>query len=326
MKAVVYTRYGPPEVLRLTDVPKPVPQEDEVLVRIHATAVTVSDCYVRGFRVSPAFWIPMALYIGFPRPRRPILGMVLAGEVEAVGQAVSRFRPGERVFGQTMMRFGTYAEFTCVPQTDALAPMPPHASYEEAAAIPYGGLLALHFLQTKLHGGQRVLIYGASGAVGTMAVQLARHFGAEVTAVCGPTNLDLVRSLGADAVVDYTRDDFAERVERYDLIFDAVGKTSKSKCRKALAPSGMFVSVNGKGNIKPPIRDLVFLSELVEAGHLKPVIDRCYPLERIVEAHRYVEHGHKKGNVIVTIGGTHSSIESNTDHSFTGNSRKGNQP
>ena len=228
--------------------------------------------------------------------------MVLAGEVEAVGQAVSLFRPADRVFGQTMMRFGTYAEFTCVPQSSALAPMPSQATYEEAAAIPYGGLLALHFLQAKLRRGQRVLVYGASGAVGTAAVQLARHFGAEITGVCGPTNLDLVRTLGADAVVDYTRDDFAERVERYDLIFDAVGKTSKSKCRKALAPDGVFVSVNGKGNIKPPTRDLVFLNELVEAGRLKAVIDRCYPLEQIVEAHRYVEHGHKKGNVIITIG------------------------
>ena len=302
MKAVVYTKYGPPEVLRLTDVPTPVPQDDEVLVRIHATAVTVSDCYVRSFRVSPAFWVPMALFVGFPRPRRPILGMVLAGEVEAVGQAVSLFRPGDRVSGQTMMRFGTYAEFTCVPQSSALAPMPSQATYEEAAAIPYGGLLALHFLQAKLRRGQRVLVYGASGAVGTAAVQLARHFGAEITGVCGPTNLDLVRTLGADAVVDYTRDDFAERVERYDLIFDAVGKTSKAKCRKALAPDGAFVSVNGKGNIKPPTRDLVFLNELVEAGRLKAVIDRCYPLEQIVEAHRYVEHGHKKGNVIITIG------------------------
>lgn len=302
MKAVVCPKYGPPEVLQLTDVPTPVPRDDEVLVRIHATAVTVSDCYIRGFRVSPAFWIPMALAVGFPRPRRPILGMVLAGEVEAAGQAVSGFRRGDRVFGQTMMRFGTYAEFTCVPQGSALAPMPSQATYEEAAAIPYGGLLALHFLQAKLRKGQRVAVYGASGAVGTTAVQLAKHFGTEVTGVCGPTNLDLVRSLGADAIVDYTREDFAERAASYDLIFDAVGKTSKSKCRKALAPGGLFVSVNGKGNLKPPVRDLVLLKELVETGRLKAVIDRCYPLEQIVEAHRYVEQGHKKGNVILTLG------------------------
>jgi NADPH:quinone reductase-like Zn-dependent oxidoreductase len=228
--------------------------------------------------------------------------MVLAGDVEAVGRAVNRFRRGDRVFGQTMMRFGTYAEFTCVPQNSVLAPMPSQATYGEAAAIPYGGLLALHFLQAKIRGGQRVLIYGASGAVGTTAVQIARHFGAVVTGVCGPSNLDLVRSLGADAVIDYTRDDFAELAERHDLIFDAVGKTSKSKCKKALAPGGAFVSVNGRGNLKPPTRDLVFLSELFEAKRFKAVIDRCYPLEQIVEAHRYVERGHKKGNVVITIG------------------------
>jgi NADPH:quinone reductase-like Zn-dependent oxidoreductase len=302
MKAVVCTKYGSPEVLQLRDVPMPSPRDDEVLVRIHASAVTVSDCYVRGFRVSPAFWIPMALAVGFPRPRRPILGMVLAGEVEAVGDAVSGFRPGDRVFGQTMMRFGTYAEYTCVPQGSALAPMPSRATYEEAAAIPYGGLLALHFLQARLRKGRRVLVYGASGAVGTTAVQLARHFGAEVTGVCGPTNLDLVRSLGAHAVVDYTRDDFTGQSERYDLIFDAVGRASKSRCMRTLTPGGAFVSVNGRGNLKPPARDLTFLRELFEAGQLKAVIDRCYPLERIVEAHRYVEQGHKKGNVVLTIG------------------------
>lgn len=301
MKAVVCTKYGPPEVLRLMEVPTPIPQDDEVLIRNYASAVTVSDCYVRGFRVSPAYWVPMALAVGYPRPRKPILGMVLAGEVEAVGQGVDRFKPGDRVFGQTMMRFGTYAEYTCVPQNSVLAPMPSQASYEEAAAIPYGGLLALHFLHAKLRGGQRVLIYGASGAVGTTAVQLARHFGAMVTGVCGTSNIELVRSLGADAVVDYTRDDFAERDERYGLIFDAVGKISKKQCGKALARGGAFVSVNGKGNLKPPIRDLVFLSELVEARRFKAVIDRCYPLEQVVDAHKYVEMGHKKGNVILTI-------------------------
>jgi NADPH:quinone reductase-like Zn-dependent oxidoreductase len=301
MKAVVCPRYGPPEVLRVQEVNRPVPGRGEVLVRTHAAAVTVSDCYIRGFSVPAKFWIPMALAVGFPRPRNPVLGMALAGEIEAAGPEVTRFRKGDRVFAHTMLRRGAHAEYTCVPEAGAIARMPSNVTYEQAAAIPYGGLLALHFLKGKIGRGQKVLVHGASGAVGTAAIQLARSFGAEVTGVCSAANHELVRSLGAGVVIDYTREDFTERRERYDVIFDAAGKTTRSRCRKALEPGGEFVSVNGKGNLHPPMEDLVLLGELVESGRMRAVIDSCYPMEKIVEAHTHVETRHKKGNVIVTV-------------------------
>lgn len=306
MKAVVCTRYGPPEVLQIADVKRPTPKPNQVCIRIRAAAVTSSDCYIRGLRFPIAFQILARLALGLTAPRRRILGMVLAGEVESVGRDVTSFKEGDQVFGLDRRVFGAYAEYVCWPQNGVLAVRPVNLTYEEAAAIPFGGLLALHYLRrANIRGGQRVLIYGASGAVGTSAVQLARHFGADVTGVCSAANLELVKSLGATYVVDYTREDFATSGARYDIIFDAVGKRKSAKALqhggRALTPNGICLSVDN-GSPKLLARDLILLKQLVEAGTLKPVVDRCYPLERIVEAHQYVDNGHKRGNVIVTVG------------------------
>ncbi len=305
MKAVVCTRYGPPEVLQIRELDTPVPNHDEVRIKIHATAVTSSDCIVRSFNIPAAMWIPARFVLGLTGPRRRVLGMVMAGEVDHVGKTVRSFKEGDQVFGVDRFAFGTYAEYKCLPESGVLATKPSNVSYEEAAAIPYGGMLALQFLRKgTIERRKRVLVYGASGAVGTAAVQLAKHFGAAVAGVCSSANLGLVRSLGADAAIDYTKDDFTKQRERYDLIFVAVGNRvnppSTGNCARALAPGGMYVSVD-RGAPKLVTSDLVLLKRLVEAGELKPVIDRCYPLEEIVEAHRYVEKGHTKGNVVITV-------------------------
>lgn len=303
MKAVLCTRYGPPEVLQLHEVVQPVPHAREVLIRIRAIAVTASDGIVRSGKVKPALWLPMRLSLGFTGPRQPIIGMVLSGEIEATGKDVRRFETGAAVYAFTPLRFGAYAEYICLPEDSVLASKPANLTHTEAAAIPYGGLLALHYLKKgSIQSGQNVLIYGASGANGTAAVQLAKHFGAQVTGVCSTRNLELVKSLGAAAVVDYTREDFTTRGERYDFIFDAVGrkKSAKVPFGKALAPNGKFLSVDD-GRPTPQPADLVLLTNLVETGQLKPVIDRVYPLDQIVEAHRYVDTGHKRGNVVIRV-------------------------
>jgi NADPH:quinone reductase-like Zn-dependent oxidoreductase len=312
MKAVVCTKYGPPEVLELREVEKPAPKRNEALIKIHATSVTASDCIVRGFKLprwSP-LGISMAIAIGFTKPRKPILGMVLAGEIEAVGEDVKSFEAGDPVYGSTarpptQIRFGAYAEYTCLSAKSLIARKPSNVTDAQAAAIPYGASLALPYLRKgKIQSGQNVLIYGASGAIGTMAVQFAKYYGAKVTGVCSTANLELVKSLGADAVIDYTKQDFPDQGALYDLVLDAVGKRKSSalkvQCQSALTPNGKYVSVDDGG---PDFdhEDLALLSELVQAGTIQAVIDRTYPLERIVEAHRYVDEGHKKGNVVITV-------------------------
>ncbi len=304
MKAVVCTKYGAPEVLHVKEVEKPIPKNHEILIKILATAVTSSDCIIRGFKL-PA-WSPMGLLmglaLGFAKPRQPILGMVFAGEVESVGKKAKSFSKGDHVFGWDRFAFGTYAEYKCMPEDGMLAMKPDNANAEEAAAVPYGGLLALYYLgKGKIQKGHKVLIYGASGAVGTSAVQLAKYFGAEVTGVCSTVNVELVKSLGADQVIDYTKEDFTNNGECYDFIFNAVGKRKANlHCEKALTPNGQYVTVDD-GSPKAHIEDLILLKKLVESGKLKPVIDRIYPLEEMAEAHTYVDKGHKKGNVVIAV-------------------------
>jgi len=307
MKAAVCTRYGPPEVLQFQDVGDPVPGAGDVLIRIRATTVTPSDCYIRSMVPSaPLAWRLMTrAAIGFTRPRRPILGAILAGEIEAIGSKVSRFQVGDRVWAFTTLRMSCYAQRICLPATlKLLTPAPANLSDDEAAAIPGGGLMALYFLsKANIQSGQQVLVYGASGANGTCAVQLAKHLGAEVTAVCSTANVELLRSLGADRVLDYTQEQ-ASALRGYDVAFDAVGRKKTSPLKIALGntltPAGKIISVDDR---LPRFRrdDLIRLRELAEAGKLKPVIDRRYSLEQIAEAHRYVEQGHKKGNVVITI-------------------------
>jgi NADPH:quinone reductase-like Zn-dependent oxidoreductase len=316
MKAIVYTKFGPPDVLQLAEVEKPAPKDNEVLVKIYATSVVKED---PDMRASPGF-------NGFLKPTHPILGQELAGEIEAVGKNVARFKPGDQVYGIVM--FGTYAEYKCMPEDGALAIKPANLSYEEAASVPNGALTALPFLrdQAHIHSGQSVLIYGASGSVGAAAVQLARYYGAKVTAVCSTSNLEWVRSLGAEQVIDYTREDFTQNGKTYDIIFDTVGKLSFSACKGSLTDDGTYLATvptpammlqvlwpakssgkkvkfaaAGLRSNKDKIKDLIFLTGLIEAGKLTAVIDRRYPLAQMAEAHRYVEKGHKKGNVIITV-------------------------
>lgn len=302
MKAIVCTGYGVPEVLQLAEINKPVPKDHEVLVKIHATTVSAGDIRVRAFNSPPLFWLPMRMVLGFRKPRNPILGVELSGEVEEAGKSVTRYKKGDPVFALTGMKFGAYAQYVCISENGLLARKPDNASHEEAAAIPFGGTSALYFLRKgNISRGQSVLIYGASGSVGSAAVQLAKHFGAEVTGVSGTANRELVQSLGADHIIDYTAEDFTESGKRYDLVFDAVGKSSKAKCRQVLNPGGKFVTVDGQGMAKVRSEDMRLLKELVETEKLKPVIDRRYPLEQIPDAHRYAERGHKKGNVVIQV-------------------------
>ncbi len=327
MKAMVWTSYGGPEVLQLREVEKPVPKEDEVLIKVRAASVTAGDCEARGLKFPIWLSLPMRLYIGLRKPTRStILGQELAGEIESVGAHVHPFKAGDQVFGTTGFRFGAYAEYICLPadsDNGVLAYKPSNLSYEEAAAVPTGGLEALHFLRKgNIQPGDKVLINGAGGSIGTFAVQIARHFGAEVTGVDQGSKLDLLLALGADHVIDYNQEDFSAGGAAYDAVLDVVGKGTFSRCIKALKPNGRYLLANpqlsstfrgtwvsttsGKKVVfevaKQTVEDLRSLKEWIEAGTIKPVIDRTYPLEQVAEAHRYVETGNKKGNVVISVG------------------------
>jgi len=331
MKAVVYTKYGPPDVLQLREVEKPTPKDNEVLIKVHAATVIPGDCEIRSFKFPVWwFWLPLRIYMGLLRPRNPILGLELAGEIIATGKKVKLFKNGDQIFASTGLSMGAYAEYKCLPEKGTLAIKPTNMNYEEAAVVPTGGLNALHFIRdkAKIQSGEKVLINGACGNIGGFAVQLAKYYGAEVTAVDSTEKLDTLRSIGADLVIDYTKSDFTKNGKTYDVIFDVVGKGSFSGIVRSLKQNGRYLLANpsllhmirapwtsmmsslsagqaGKKVIfefagqKP--EDLISLKELIEAGMIRSVIDRRYPLEQIVEAHRYVGEGHKKGNVVITV-------------------------
>jgi NADPH:quinone reductase-like Zn-dependent oxidoreductase len=331
MKAIVYTEYGPPEVLQLKEVEKPTPKENEVLIRIYAATVNTGDCEMRRSKIPNLIWFLVRIFFGLRKPRKQILGAYLAGEIEAVGKDVKLFRKGDQVFAASGARFGAYAEYMCLPSKYAMATKPTNMTYEEAAAVPLGGLNALHYLRKgKIQSGEKVLINGAGGSFGTFAVQLAKYFGAEVTGVDSTEKLDMLCSIGADRVIDYTQEDFTKNGETYDIIFDVVCRSSFSRIIRSLKQNGRYLLTNPSGLLQMvrglwtsiisslPVRqtgkkvifefagekseDLIFLKELVEGGKIKAVIDRSYPLEQTAEAHRYVEAGHKKGNVVITLG------------------------
>jgi len=328
MKAIVCTKYGPPEVLQLKEIEKPAPKDNEILVRIHATAVNFGDLLARNFKeVTPqTFHMPLPflffakIYFGFSKPKITILGSEFSGEIESVGKGVKKYRPGDQVFGYLGQSMGAYAEYLCMPEDGVLAIKPANMTYEEAAAVPYGAIMALNMLtKMDLQPGQKILINGASGGIGSAAVQLARHFGAEVTGVCGTPRLEFVKSLGADQVIDYTKEDFTRSGETYDLIFDILGKSSFSHCQRSLKPNGRYLlasfkmkqllqmlwtSMTGSKRVicalaPGSLEDLNSVKALIEAGKIKSVIYRRYPVEQAAEAHRYVETGQKKGNVVI---------------------------
>ncbi len=329
MKAIVCTRYGPPEVLEMKEIPKPKPKPNEVRIRIKATGVTSGDVRIRRFDVPISFWIPARFALGITKPRYAVLGIVSSGEIDSVGSGVCRFKPGDQVFAATDFdRFGAYAEYLCIKETGSIALKPEKMNYEEAASIIFGGLTAIDFLRRAgLKKGQKILIYGASGSVGTSSVQLAKHYGAVVTAVCSGVNTEMVRALGADHVIDYLKDDFSQQGVLYDVVFDAVAKAPFSACLRALKKGGIYLNAvdtpglmmrmrwaswtrgirlrdksNTKKSSKISSEDFFMLKTLADEGAIRPVIDRVYSLNEIVEAHRYVQQGHKKGNVAVSIG------------------------
>ncbi|MFX0080074.1 MAG: NAD(P)-dependent alcohol dehydrogenase, partial [Candidatus Hermodarchaeota archaeon] len=324
MKAILHTAYGPPDELQLKEVEKPVPKDNEVLIKIHATTVTTTDCNVRNMTFLPTLLrLPMRMQYGFQKPTIKILGIDLAGEIEAAGKDVTRFKIGDQVFGTPEPALGAHAEYICIPEDGVLANKPANMTYEEAASLTLAGHTAIYFIrdQGNIQAGQKVLINGASGAIGTLAIQLAKYYGAEVTGVCSTTNLEMVKSLGADKVIDYTVEDFTKSGETYDVIFDAVHKSSFLRCKNSLRDKGLYLvtmpslafllqtlwtSMVGDKKVKngsraATVEDLLFLKELIEAGKLKTVIDRRYPLEETAEAFKYVEKGHKVGNVVITV-------------------------
>jgi NADPH:quinone reductase-like Zn-dependent oxidoreductase len=330
MKAIVYTEYGPPEVLRLEEMEKPTPKNNEILIRVQATTVNYGDLLARNFsNVSPGemhmpflFWLLARLGFGLRKPKNPVLGSEFAGEVEAVGKDVKQFKPGDPVFGYAGQGMGAYAQYLCMPEDGAVVIKPANMSYEEATAVPYGSIMAINLLRkANIQPGQKVLVNGASGAIGGAAVQLAHHLGAEVTGVCGTPRLEFVKSLGADRVIDYTQEDFTQSGETYDLIFDVLGKSSFSRSKRALKPGGihlyasfkmkqlwqmLWTSITGGPKVICALapggrEDLTAVKSLIEAGQIKAIIDRCYPMAQAAEAHRYVEEGHKKGNVVITL-------------------------
>ncbi len=323
MKAIICTKYGPPEVLQMAEVEKPVPKDNEILIRNYATSVNSGDARIRRFDVPPIFWLPFRLFMGILKPRQSILGVDMAGVVEAVGKDVKLFKKGDRIFGSSYPKMGCYAEYKSIPEDSVITEIPEKMKFEEVTPLFFGGHTALHFLRKgNIQKGQKVIVYGASGSIGTYAVQLAKYFGAEVTGVCSTANLELVRSLGADSVIDYTKEDFTRNGEIYDIIFDTVGESPFSCSLKSLSKNGyylravhmkltsilrgMWVSVLSKKKVIGGVahefkEDLDFLTKLYSEGHIKPVIDRTYPIEEIVEAHRHVDNGHKKGNVVIKI-------------------------
>ena len=322
MKAIVCSRYGSPDVLQVKELPKPVPADKEVLIKVRATTVTAGDWRVRSMDVPAGFRLLARLALGIRKPRQPILGTELSGEIEAVGKAVTRFKPGDQVFAFSDLRMGCHVEWKCMSEDGAVVAKPANLSHEEAAALSFGGTTALAFLRkAKIQRGDKVLVNGASGGVGTAAVQLAKHFGAHVTGVCSGGNFELVRSIGADALIDYTKEDFTENGERYDIIVDTAGTAPFSRSRRSLAQGGRLLQILGglpdllrapwfslttdkkviAGSLTTSPDDVRFLAGLAEKGELKPVIDRRFPFERIADAHRYVDAGHKKGNVVVTL-------------------------
>jgi NADPH:quinone reductase-like Zn-dependent oxidoreductase len=336
MKAIVYTEYGPPDVLQLKEVEKPAPMDNEVLIKIHAVSVNIGDIWARNFKaITPSkftmplpLWLPSRMYFGFTKPKINILGSDFAGEIEATGKDVKRFRKGDQVFGYRGQSMGANAEYLCMPEDGLVAPKPANMTYQEAATVPYGALTALSLLRkVNIQPGQSVLINGASGGIGSAAVQLAKYFGANVTGVCGTPRLEYVKSLGADKVIDYTREDFTKNNETYDLIFDILGVSSFSSCQNSLKQNGVYLlasfkmvqlfqmlwtSMTGGKKVicmlsSEKLEDLVFIKELVEAGKIKSIIDKCYPLEKTAEAHRYVEQRQKKGNVVIAVG--HNNIK-----------------
>ena len=357
MNAVILTKFGPPEILHLQQVDKPDPKDNEILIRIHATSVNFGDTMARNFKaITPRqfnmpylFWLIAKITFGLKQPKVTVLGSEFAGEIDVVGRDVKRFKPGDQVFGYRGESMGAYAEYLCMPANSVVAIKPSNMTYEEAAVVPYGALMALPLLRkVNIRPGQKVLINGASGWIGSAAVQIAKHLGADVTGVCSTPKVEFVRSLGADKVIDYTKEDFTQNGETYDLIFDILGKSSISRCKSSLKPNGihLFASFKMKQLVQMlwtsrsggkkvicalapgSVEDLVSVKELIEAGKIRAIIDQRYPLEQIVEAHRYVEQGHKKGYVVITVGITHKKglKENNANISTAGKDLKVKTP